>query len=128
MPAKITYYAIVNEFSSRERPSGVIRRIVDDDGRDDQAFTRDLKWEHTGTLYSYERGDGDNKLYEITEDEANRIVERIRRTVADALRASGLGRTIVRWFGSAGPSGQRSRHFPVVPHARSGLAPSSCAL
>jgi hypothetical protein len=37
---------------------------------------------HTGTLYSYERGDGDNTLYEITEDEANRIVERIRRTVS----------------------------------------------
>jgi hypothetical protein len=91
MPAKITYYAIVNELSSRERPGGVIRRIVDDGGRDDQAFTRDLKWEHTGTLYSYERGDGDNKLYEISEDEANRIVERIRRTVADALQACGLG-------------------------------------
>src|ERR1700691_3793127 len=81
MAAKITYYAIVNEFSSRERPGGVIRRIVDAEGRDDQAFTRDLKWEHTGTLYSYERGDGDNRLYEITEDEANQIVERIRRTV-----------------------------------------------
>jgi hypothetical protein len=90
MPAKITYYAIVNEFSSRERPGGVIRRIVDDDGRDDQAFTGDLKWEHTGTLYSYERGDGDNNLYEITEDEAAQIVERIRRTVGDALRAPGL--------------------------------------
>ena len=32
-------------------------------------------------LYSYERGDGDNKFYEITEEEANQIVERIRRTV-----------------------------------------------
>ena len=84
MPAKITYYAIVNEFSSRERPGGVVRRIVDDDGRDDQAFTRNLKWEHTGTLYSHERGDGDNKLYEISEDEANQIVDRIRRTVTDA--------------------------------------------
>jgi hypothetical protein len=81
MPAKVTYYAIVNEFSSRKHPGGVIRRIVDDDGRDDQAFTRNLTWEHTGTLYSYERGDGDNQLYEISEDEANRIVERIRRTV-----------------------------------------------
>jgi hypothetical protein len=81
MPEKVTYYAIVNEFSSRERPGGVVRRVVDAEGRDDQAFTRGLKWEHTGTLYSYERGDGDNKLYEITEDEANQIVERIRRTV-----------------------------------------------
>jgi hypothetical protein len=81
MPKKITYYAIVNEFSSRERPGGVIRRTLDDEGRDDQAFTRNLKWEHTGTLYSWERGDGDNQLYEITEAEADEIVARIRRTV-----------------------------------------------
>lgn len=83
MTAKITYYAIVNEFSSREEPGGVIRRIIDDEGRDDQAFTRSLQWEHTGTLYSYERGDGDNQLYEISEGEANEIVARIKRTVAD---------------------------------------------
>jgi len=81
MAAEITYYAIVNEFSSRERPGGVIRRIVSDDGRDDQAFTRNLKWEHTPLLYSYERGNMDSRFYEIGEDEANQIVERIRRTV-----------------------------------------------
>ena len=32
MPTKITYYAIVNEYSSKERPGGVIRRIQDDEG------------------------------------------------------------------------------------------------
>jgi hypothetical protein len=78
---KITYYAIVDEFSSRERPGGVLRRIQDDDGQEDQSFTRDLKWEFSRLLYSSERGDGDNMLYEISEDEANRIVTRIRRTV-----------------------------------------------
>jgi hypothetical protein len=31
-------------------------------------------------LYSYERGNRDNELYPITEDEAGRIVERIRRS------------------------------------------------
>jgi hypothetical protein len=82
VPTKITYYAIVNEFSSRARPGGVIRRVIDDEGRDDQAFTRNLKWEHTGTLYSYERGNMDNQLFEISEDEANQIVERIRQTIA----------------------------------------------
>ena len=34
MAEAITYYAIVNELSSRERPGGVIRRIVDEDGGD----------------------------------------------------------------------------------------------
>jgi hypothetical protein len=81
LPTKITYYAIVDEFSSRERPGGVLRRIQDDDGQEDQSFTRDLRWEFSPLLYSFERGDGDNQLYEITEDEANQIAERIRRTV-----------------------------------------------
>jgi hypothetical protein len=128
MSTKTTYFAFVNEFSSKERPGGVVRRTENDEGEYDEAFTGNLVWERTPLLYSFERGNRDSLFYEITEDEANRIVERIRRTVTDALRASGLGRNIVGWFGSAGPSGQRSRHFPVVPHARSGLAPSSCAL
>jgi hypothetical protein len=82
MPTRITYYAIVDEYSSRERPGGVLRRVRDDEGQEDQVFSRDLKWEFSPLLYSYERGDGDNQLYEITEAEANRIVERIRRTVS----------------------------------------------
>jgi hypothetical protein len=81
VPEKITYYAIVDEFSSRELPGGVLRRIQDDAGQEDESFTRNLKWEFTPLLYSYERGDGDNQIYEISEDEANRIVDRIRRSV-----------------------------------------------
>lgn len=72
---------MVDEFSSRERPGGVLRRIQDDNGQEDQSFTRNLEWEFSPLLYSYERGDGDNKFYEITEEEANRIAERIRSTV-----------------------------------------------
>jgi hypothetical protein len=81
VPTKITYYAIVDDFSNRDKPAGVLRRIIDDEGRDDQAFTTNLKWEHSGSLYSYERGNADAEFYEISEDEANRIVERIRRSV-----------------------------------------------
>ena len=81
MPTKITYYAIVDDFSSRDKPAGVLRRIIDDEGRDDQAFTTNLKWEHSGSLYSYERGNADAEFYEISEDEANQIIERIRRSV-----------------------------------------------
>lgn len=82
MAEEVTYYAIVDNRSSREDPAGVIRRIRHDQGQRDEAFAYDdLTWENTSMLYSYERGDGDNQIYEITEDEANRIVERIRRTV-----------------------------------------------
>ena len=83
MPTKITYFAFVNEFSSKERPGGVVRRTENDEGEYDEAFTRSLVWERTPLLYSFERGNRDSVFYEITEDEANQIVERIRRIVAD---------------------------------------------
>lgn len=79
MDEQITYYAIVNDFSSRERPGGVIRRIKHDGGQRDETFSRDLTWEHTSLLYSSERGDMTNKLYPVGEEEAMQIVERIRR-------------------------------------------------
>ena len=82
MPTKITYFAFVNEFSSKERPGGVVRRTQDDEGEYDEAFTRSLVWERTPLLYSFERGNRDSVFYEITADEANQIVERIRGIVA----------------------------------------------
>ena len=42
MTQTITYYAIIDEFSSRERPGGVLRRVVDGNGQVDEAFTADL--------------------------------------------------------------------------------------
>ena len=82
MAEQITYYAIVDDFSSRDEPAGVIRRIKYDQGQRDEAFGRDLQWGHTSMLYSFERGNRDNQLYPITEDEAMRIVDRIRRQSA----------------------------------------------
>jgi hypothetical protein len=82
MPTKITYFAFVNEFSSKERPGGVVRRTENDEGEYDEAFTRSLVWEHTPLLYSFERGNRDSVFYEITEHEAGQIVERIRRIAA----------------------------------------------
>jgi len=78
---KTTYYALVNEFSSLDRPGGVLRRVEDDEGQDDEAFTRNLTWEPTPLFYSFERGDSSNQFYEITEEEAARIVARIRASV-----------------------------------------------
>ncbi len=47
MPAKVMYYAIVDDFSTRDKPAGVLRRTIDDEGRDDEAFTTNLTWEHS---------------------------------------------------------------------------------
>ena len=82
MPDKITYYAMVNDLSSRERPSGVFRRTYfESGGRCDEAFTTRLQWERSASLVSAERGDLLNEFIEISEDEAGQIVERIRAEV-----------------------------------------------
>jgi len=81
MPDKVTYDAVLNALSSRERPAGVFRRTyTEDGGRLDEAFTWNLIWEFSPLLISAERGDLQNEFIEITEDEANQIVDRIRAT------------------------------------------------
>jgi hypothetical protein len=85
MPDKVTFYAIIDDLSSRERPAGVLRRTYYEiGGRRDEAFSRDLVWKPTVLLVSAERGDLKNEFIEITEDEANQIVDRIRVTVTGA--------------------------------------------
>lgn len=79
MAETTTYYAIVNDFSSREDPFGVIRRVKHDGGQRDEIFSRDLTWKHTSLLYSAERGDLTNDMIAISEEEADRIVARIRQ-------------------------------------------------
>ncbi|MGD0703474.1 MAG: hypothetical protein ABSA02_26765 [Trebonia sp.] len=73
-----TYYAIVNEFSSRADPFGVIRRVKQNGGQRDEVFSRDLTWKYTALLASAERGDLTNDMIPISEEEADRIVARIR--------------------------------------------------
>lgn len=88
MADKITFYAIVDDLSSREQPAGVLRRVYfEAGGRRDEAFSQDLVWERTDMLVSAERGDLQNEFMEITEDEANQIVERIRAKVTGASSA-----------------------------------------
>jgi hypothetical protein len=82
MPDKVTYYAVVDDLSSREQPVGVFRRVYTEaGGKRDEAFTRNLIWEFSPSLVSAERGDLQNEFVEITEEEATLIVERIRATV-----------------------------------------------
>jgi hypothetical protein len=78
MAEKITYYAIIDETSSRAHPSGILRRVENDEGETDQIFSRNPRWEFSPLLYSAENGDLTNDFTEITEQEANEIVRRIR--------------------------------------------------
>ena len=82
MAEKITYYAIIDEFSSRDRPGGVLRRVKNDEGQVDEAFSRNLRWEFSSLLYAAERGDTMFDFVPVSEEEASRIVERIRGLAA----------------------------------------------
>jgi hypothetical protein len=65
----------------------VLRRVEDDEGQDDEVFSRNLMWESSPLLYSAERGNLDNKFFEISEQEAERIVARIRASVTGVAEA-----------------------------------------
>ena len=82
MAEKITYYAIIDEFSSRDRPGGVLRRVKNDEGQVDEAFSRNLRWEFSSLMYAAERGDTMFDFVPISEDEASRVVARIRGLAA----------------------------------------------
>jgi hypothetical protein len=82
MAEEVTYYALVDDYSSREKPGGVVRRVKNDQGQRDEAFTKDLVWKRTTLVYAAERGDTMNDFVPITEEEAMRIVDRIRREAA----------------------------------------------
>jgi hypothetical protein len=85
MPDKVTYYAIVDDLSSRERPAGLFRRTYfETGGRRDEAFTTDLVWERSASLASAERGDLENEFIEISEYDANQLMEQLRARWTEA--------------------------------------------
>ena len=82
MAETITYYAIIDDSSSEERPAGVLRRIQKNVGRIDEVFSGTLQWVPSSALASAEHGDITNDFTEITGAEAERIVARIRASAA----------------------------------------------
>ena len=84
MGEKVSYYAIVDEFSSLERPAGVLRRVKNDEGTADEVFSGDLKWTFSPLMYEAEHGDLENEFIPISEDDAMLIVDRIKDRAASA--------------------------------------------
>ncbi|HET9082715.1 MAG TPA: hypothetical protein VFO01_19645 [Trebonia sp.] len=84
MTDKITYYAIFDEDTSREKPRTVLRRVENDEGQIDEMFSRDLLWERSPLLHAANRGDTMLDFAEITEEEAELIVDRIRTQANDS--------------------------------------------
>lgn len=84
MAESITYYAMIDEFTSRDNPRTVLRRFRNDEGTIDEIFSRDLRWEFSPLMYSAERGDLANEFVPISEAEAARILDRIKDQGASA--------------------------------------------
>ena len=82
MAEKITYYAIVDEFSSRQQPAGILRRVESAEGTTDEVFSGELKWVFSPLKYAAEHGDISNDFVPVGKAEAERIVERIRDLAA----------------------------------------------
>jgi hypothetical protein len=76
---RVTYYAIRDTSATAERPAGLARRIEHHLGQRDEAFGYDLTWRHTFLIYAAERGSLDNRLVQISGNEAARLVFRIRQ-------------------------------------------------
>jgi hypothetical protein len=77
MADEITYYAIVDDRTNVAAPLGVLRQFKTGDRRD-ESFGQDLEWRFSPIRHAIERGDSQYELIPIGEDEAERIVARIR--------------------------------------------------
>lgn len=81
LPERVAYYSVTDRYCAEDLPAGVLRRVEHASGQRDEAFGRDLRWRHTFLLYSWERGNLDNLLQEVSADRAMRITDQIRREV-----------------------------------------------
>jgi hypothetical protein len=79
MPEHVTYYAVVSGNRTVQNPSGIARRRdLQASGFEDEALNRDLTWSRTSAIVEWNRDAMDFDLVEISEVEANEMIERFR--------------------------------------------------
>ena len=79
-----TYYAVIARGRAKTDPSGLARRRhIEDDGFVDESLRRDLTWGHTSAIAEWKRDALDFELAEISEEEAQALIERFRQQWAD---------------------------------------------
>jgi hypothetical protein len=80
---KIRYYAIVTG-GTVDRPQGLLRRLEHDDGPEDEALYKDMGWHWTSMLVEHENGCSDEDLVEVSHAQARKIVQHLRKRLADS--------------------------------------------
>jgi len=79
MPEDVTYYAVVSGGRTVQNPSGIARRrTLQAGGVEDEALGRDLTWARTSAIVEWNRDAMDFDLVEISEAEADELIERFR--------------------------------------------------
>jgi hypothetical protein len=79
MPDTFTYYAIMDDQATLEYPAGLVRRHeFADGGFEDEGLHRDLDWHRTPAIVEWERGNFADELTQISQEEAERVIERFR--------------------------------------------------
>ncbi len=73
-----TYYAVVSGGRPAADPAGLARRTDDEAGLTDEALRRDMTWGPTPAIAEWERDAMDFELIEVTEAEAERLIEVLR--------------------------------------------------
>jgi hypothetical protein len=76
---EVTYYVIVDGAGTRENPTGIVRRRTKTDGSfRDEALHKDLTWRFSPTIVEWERAESSGDLVEVSEDEAERIIQQFQ--------------------------------------------------
>jgi len=79
MTTRTTYYAIIDHRATREDPAGIARRRpLESGGFRDEALDRGLNWQFTPLIVEWKRAESTDDLVEVSEEEAERIIERFR--------------------------------------------------
>lgn len=79
MTEKVTYYAVILNPEGRANPDGLARRRwLSEGGIEDEMLRRDLTWQGDTVIAEWKRGEATEELLEISEDEANVLIERFR--------------------------------------------------
>lgn len=79
MADDITYYAVLSADQTTKNPSGLARRRrIQTGGFADEGLRGDLTWGTTSAIVEWKRDAMDFTLVEISEDEAEALVERFR--------------------------------------------------
>jgi hypothetical protein len=75
---QVVYYAITGVGRDPTDPAGLVRRRTTEAGRIDEALRRDMTWERDTAIIEWEYGNLIGTLTEISEVEAQELVDRFR--------------------------------------------------